>query len=445
MDEKPNQGRPGQKIEIVYRPRTSLNLNPKNPRQHSATQLKKLARSIKAFGFNTAILVDKDLNVIAGHARAQAAERLGIDQVPTICLEHLTERQAQAYIIADNKLAELAEWDESLLTVHLRELASVELDFDLDATGFELAEIDLRLSAVDAPVDATVEPEPSVPAPPTEPISRVGDIWQLGPHLLLCSDALDAASYDRLLQGDRADVVFTDPPYNVPIAGHASGLGRTKHSDFVMASGEMTPEGFTEFLVSACRNMARHSRDGALNYICMDWRHVRELMEAGSTVYSELKNLCVWVKSNAGMGSLYRSQHELVFVYKNGRAPHLNNVQLGRHGRNRSNVWNYPGVATPAGGDEERGLLGLHPTVKPVTLVADVLMDSSPRNGLVLDPFAGSGSTIIAAERTGRRARAVEMDPRYVDVAIRRWQRFTRQTAIHLETGKPFEEDRSRD
>jgi hypothetical protein len=209
--------------------------------------------------------------------------------------------------------------------------------------------------------------------------------------------------------------VFTDTPYNVPIAGHASGLGRNKHSDFVMASGEMTPDEFTQFLLTACSNMARHSRDGSIHFICMDWRHIRELAEAGSKVYSELKNICVWVKSNAGMGSFYRSQHELIFVYKHGCAPHLNNVQLGQFGRNRSNVWSYPGAGTPAGGDEERGLLALHPTVKPVTLVADALMDCSSRNALVLDPFAGSGSTIIAAERTGRRARAIEMDPRFVE------------------------------
>ncbi len=212
-----------------------------------------------------------------------------------------------------------------------------------------------------------------------------------------------------------------------------------------MASGEMTPDAFEQFLLTTCSNMARYSRDGAIHFICMDWRHIRELTAAGDKVYSELKNVCVWVKSNAGMGSLYRGQHEFIFVFKHGRAAHLNNIQLGRFGRNRTNVWEYPGAATPAGGDEERGLLGLHPTVKPVTLVADALMDCSPTKGIVLDPFSGSGSTIIAAERTGRRARAIELDPRFVDVAIRRWQRFTRQKAIHFETGKPFDEDKLHD
>ena len=342
-------------------------------------------------------------------------------------------------MIADNKLAEAATWDDALLREQLTIFTSVELDFDLDALGFELPEIEFLIASDDGPDEPEHETEPEIPGPLSEPISRVGDFWRLGRHLILCGNALEPACYERLLQGELADVVFTDPPYNVPIAGHVSGLGRTKHSDFVMASGEMTPDAFEQFLLTTCSNMARYSRDGAIHFICMDWRHARELAAVGDKVYTELKNICVWVKSNAGMGSFYRSQHEFIFVFKHGRAAHLNNVQLGRFGRNRTNVWEYPGAATPAGGDEERGLLGLHPTVKPVTLVADALMDCSPRKGIVLDPFAGSGSTIIAAERTGRRARAMEMDLRFVDVAIRRWQRFTRQSAIHFETGKPFE------
>jgi DNA modification methylase len=442
MAEKQNRTDAAPKIHVIYRSPAELKPDTKNPNRHSAKQLKQLAKSLKSFGFVVPILVDKELKVVAGHARRAAAEIAGIAQVPTITLDHLSPLQAQAYMIADNKLAQAATWDNDLLKEHLEVLTSVELDFDLAAIGFEPPEIELLIGAGGGAAASVVESEPEVPDPPTEPISRKGDLWKLGSHLLHCADATEAASYERLLKGELADVVFTDPPYNVPIAGHASGLGSTKHSDFVMASGEMTPDAFEHFLLTACSNMARHSRDGAIHFICMDWRHIRELASAGQKVYSELKNLCVWVKSNAGMGSFYRSQHELIFVFKHGHAAHLNNVQLGRFGRNRTNVWEYPGAATPAGGDEERGLLGLHPTVKPVTLVADALMDCSPRKGIVLDPFAGSGSTIIAAERTGRRARAMEMDPRFVDVAIRRWQRFTRQRAIHFETGKVFDEGR---
>ena len=445
MVDKSSSSSAGTKLEIIYRSPADLKPDPKNPHCHSKRQVRQLSKSIESFGFAVPILTDKSSNVIAGHGRLQAAQALGLCQVPTIILEHLTPLQVKALMIADNKLAEAATWDDTLLREQLQIFTSVELDFDLDALGFEVPEIDFLIGSHDAHDKPMYEVEPEVPSPPKKPISRMGDVWKLGPHVLVCGDALEPASYERVLHGKLADVVFTDPPYNVPISGHASGLGRNQHSDFVMASGELTREVFEQFLLSACNNMARYSRDGAIHFICMDWRHIRELGTAGDQVYSELKNICVWVKTNAGMGSLYRSQHELIFVFKSGHGQHVNNIQLGRFGRNRTNVWEYPGAATPAGGDEERGLLELHPTVKPVTLVADALMDCSPRNGIVLDPFAGSGSTIIAAERTGRRARAIELDPRFVDVAIRRWQRFTRQSAIHFETGKPFDEDRSDD
>lgn len=427
-------------IEVVYRAIDSLRVNPANPRQHSAKQIKQLAASITSFGMNVPIAVDTNLNVIAGHGRMLACQSLGIDQVPTICLEHLSPTQAQAFMIADNRLTEIATWDETLLAEHLKELAALELDFDLEAIGFDVGEIDLRIhhASTSQPSQQAAEAE-ELPALRAEPISQAGDLWKLGRHFILCGDALAGASYERLLGGQLADVVFTDPPYNVPIAGHASGLGRTKHDDFVMACGEKTSGEFKQFLGMVCANLARHSRDGSIHFICMDWRHVEELSVAGRKTYGDAKNVCVWVKTNAGMGSLYRSQHEFVFVYKNGKAGHQNNVQLGRFGRNRTNVWSYPGAAMPTRGDEERGLLQLHPTVKPVTLVADALMDCSCPGDIVLDPFAGSGTTIIAAERTGRRARVIDLDPRYVDVTIRRWQTFSRAQAIHATTGQPFE------
>lgn len=427
------------RIEVVYRTIDELKVDPKNPRDHSPKQVKQLVRSIETFGFTSPVLIDRNLKVIAGHGRILAAKKTNLLEIPTICLDHLSPHQATAYMIADNRLTEIATWNDELLAEHLQFLSSLELDFDLDVIGFDIGEIDLRIGNGSSISDEVMDQSEADVDLQETAVTRMGDIWKLGRHLILCGNSLDEDSYKNLLGKDVADVIFTDPPYNVPIAGHASGLGRKKHSDFVMASGEMTSKDFEAFLTDTCRNLVKYSRAGSIHYICMDWRHIDELSAAGRQTYSELKNICVWVKSNAGMGSLYRSQHELVFVYKNGDVPHHNNVQLGRFGRSRTNVWSYQGASAPAAGDEERGLLQLHPTVKPVTLVADALIDCSKPNDVVLDPFGGSGTTIIAAERTGRRARVIEMDPRYVDVAIRRWESFTRQSAVHAFTGKSYQ------
>ena len=257
---------------------------------------------------------------------------------------------------------------------------------------------------------------------------------------MLCGSALDAAAFTALLSDERAAMVFTDPPYNVPIDGHASGLGAIHHRPFPMASGEMDGAEFTSFLSEAFRNLVAFSVDGAVHFICMDWRHVEELLAASRAAYDELKNLCVWVKDNGGMGSLYRSQHELVFVFKHGRQGHRNNVQLGRFGRNRSNVWHYPGANSFARGGGEGNLLALHPTVKPVALVADATLDCSARGDIVLDAFLGSGTTLIAAERTGRRCYGLELDPAYVDTTIRRWQALTGGSARHAASNRNFDD-----
>jgi DNA modification methylase len=239
---------------------------------------------------------------------------------------------------------------------------------------------------------------------------------------------------------DRAATVITDPPYNVRIDGHASGLGAVHHRPFPMASGEMDRAQFTAFLSQTCRNLAAFSFDGALHYIFMDWRHAEELLAAGRDVYGELINLCVWTKHNAGMGSLYRSQHELVFVFKHGRNGHRNNVQLGQFGRNRTNVWHYPGANSFARCGEEGNLSALHPTVKPVAMIADAILDCSARGDIVLDGFLGSGTTVIAAERTGRRCYGLELDPGYVDTIIRRWQALTGGSARHAASGRSFDD-----
>jgi len=428
-------------LEIVYRQIDTVKLDPANPRRHSKKQVRQIANSIEAFGLITPILIDRNGNVIAGHGRLLACRLLGITEVPTLCLDHLTPAQARAFMIADNRLTEIATWDDRLLAQQLKDLSLIGLDFNIEDTGFEMGEIDLRIASLEDPPEATDDPADVLPDVPAGlPLSKLGDVWVLGRHRVLCGNALDPASFMTLMGDERAAMVFTDPPYNVPIDGHASGLGAIHHRDFPMASGEMGRSEFIAFLGQACRNLAAFSADGALTYLCMDWRHIDELLAAAREVYGGPINLCVWTKTNAGMGSLYRSQHELVFVFKQGRGSHRNNVQLGQFGRNRSNVWHYPGANSFARGGEEGNLLALHPTVKPVAMVADAILDCSARGDIVLDAFLGSGTTVIAAERTGRRCYGLELDPAYVDTIIRRWQALTSGSARHAASGRGFDD-----
>jgi DNA modification methylase len=426
---------------IVYRAINQLTPDPANPRRHSRRQVRQIAESIRVFGFNVPILVDRDLNVISGHGRLMACRELGMTEVPTLCLDHLTPAQVRAFMISDNRLTEIATWNNRLLAEQLKDLSLSGLDFSLEVTGFMTAEIDLRINSLDdmpAEGDDPADAAPEAPAGP--PVSKLGDLWLLGHHRLLCGSALDTLAFSALMGQEHAATAFTDPPYNVEIDGNVSGLGAIRHRPFPMAVGEMDKAEFTAFLGQALRNLAAFSTAGSLHYICMDWRHLDELLTAGAEAYGELKNLCVWVKDNAGMGSLYRSQHELVFVFKQRGGAHRNNVQLGQFGRNRSNVWHYPGVNSFARCGAEGNLLALHPTVKPVALVADAILDCSERGGIVLDAFLGSGTTVIAAERTGRRCYAMELDPVYVDTAIRRWQVLTGGKAHHAAGGRLFDD-----
>jgi DNA modification methylase len=428
-------------MSVVYRRIEELKPDPANPRHHSKKHIRQIADSIKTFGFNGPVLVDADLNLIVGHGRVLACRELGWTEVPTLCLDHLSPAQARAFMIADNRLAEIATWDDRLLAQQFKELSLLGLDFSLELTGFEMGEIDLRIASLDDPPETDADPADVVPDVPTSPpLSKIGDTWTLGRHRVLCGNALDAAAYTALMGEEQAAMVFIDPPYNVPIDGHAGGLGVIHHRPFPMATGEMDRAEFTAFLAKAFQNLAAFSVDGSLHYLCMDWRHVEELLAAGRDVYGELKNLCVWVKDNAGMGSLYRSQHELVFVFKHGRDRHRNNVQLGQFGRNRSNVWNYPGANSFARCGEEGNLLALHPTVKPVAMIADAILDCSARGDIVLDAFLGSGTTMIAAERTGRCCYGLELDPAYVDTIIHRWQALTGGSARDTSSGRSFDD-----
>jgi DNA modification methylase len=411
----------------------SLVARASNPRTHSIAQIRQIADSIREFGWTSPVLVDGDDRVIAGHGRLEAAKLLGLAEIPVLRIDHMTETQKRAYVIADNRLAENAGWDDNLLSVELQGL--LEMDFEVTLTGFATAEIDgLLMAGSDDGPDARDElPEAETGFRVCEP----GDLWILGKHRVLCADATRPESWKELMGGELAQMVFTDPPYNVPIGGHVSGLGANKHREFAMASGEMTEDQFTAFLKDVLGNLADHSSDGSIHYVCMDWAHLWELLSAGRAAYDDLKNICVWAKTNGGMGSLYRSQHEMVAVYKKGRAPHVNNVELGRHGRYRTNVWTYAGMNTF--GAERDEALAMHPTVKPVKLVEDAILDCSDRGAIVTDAFLGSGTTLIAAENTGRRCFGLELDPLYVDLIIRRWQAMTGEEAVHAKSGLGFE------
>ena len=420
------------KLVIEQMPIASLTPYSGNARTHSPKQIGEIASSIKAFGFNNPVLVDEGGTIIAGHGRVEAAKVLGLDSVPVIRLEHLSEARKRAYILADNRLAEKAGWDREILAIELQHLSSLDLEFDVTITGFEMAEIDVLLGANEIEADdADVVPMQSGPA-----VTRLGDLWQIGPHRLICGDATDLETSARLLDGANAQMVFTDPPYNVKIDGHVSGLGAVRHREFAFASGEMSETEFISFLERVFANLALRSIDGAIHFVCMDWRHVGEVLAAGKRTYADLKNICVWNKTNGGMGSLYRSQHEMVFVFKHGAAPHINNIELGKHGRYRTNVWTYAGANTFSA--TRVADLAMHPTVKPVALVADAILDCSRRKGIVLDAFAGSGTTLVAAERTGRRGYGIELDPLYCDTILRRVSAIVKVEALLLATGQTF-------
>ena len=422
-------------LTIEHRPPGELKPYARNARIHSPKQIAEMAASIQAFGFNSPVLIDKDNGIVAGHGRVEAAKLLGLAAVPTIRLEQLTEPQKRAYILADNKLAEKAGWDREILAIELQHLMAIEVDFDISATGFEMPEIDVLIDGLDAK-PAKADPADEVPGIQGPAITRHGDIWQIGPHRLICGDSLDPETYARLLDGEKAQLVFTAPPYNVKIEGHVSGLGAAKHREFTMASGEMTEAEFAGFLKLVFANLVEASINGSIHFVAMDWRHIAEVMTAARGTYAEFKNLCVWSKTNGGMGSLYRSQHELVFVFKAGTASHVNNVELGRHGRYRTNVWSYAGANTfSATRDAD---LAMHPTVKPVAMVADAILDCSTRKGIVLDAFAGSGTTLVAAHKTGRRGFGIELDPLYCDVILKRLAKIAKIDAVLAATEQTF-------
>lgn len=421
-------------------PTDKLKANSRRSRTHDERQISMIMGSFSTFGLVNPLVVDQDLVILAGHARLEAAKRLGIIEVPVVRIDHLTETEKRAYVIADNRIAEKAGWDVEVLAEELRFLSQT-IEFETEVIGFDSIELDVLLEPKS---EAEDEPDPAdiIPDVPALATSRLGDVWQLGRHRVLCGSALDRTSYADLIADMRVRMVLTDPPYNVAIQGFVSGLGKTIHREFAMASGEMSDDEFISFLTAALAETAQFSIDGALIYVFMDWRGQFAVMRAAQSLGLRQHNLCVWDKGSGGMGSHYRSQHELCLIYKKGRAPHVNTVELGKNGRNRTNVWRHPGMASFGKGRTEA--LAMHPTVKPVNLLADAIKDASHRGDLILDPFLGSGSTIIAAEKTGRVCRGIELDPLYVDTIVRRFESFAGVEATLIGSSATFEAVRRR-
>jgi DNA modification methylase len=434
MSEVPTKQR---QLSITYQAASELKPRSSNPRLHSKKQLAQIANAIRRFGFTNPVLIDDSNGVIAGHGRLEAAKLIGLSEVPTVRLSDLSQAEIRAYVIADNKLAESAGWDRTLLGLELRYLAELEIDLDVTITGFEVPEIDILIGKVASPAHEADEADSFVEPNGGPAVTRPGDIWRIGAHRLICGDSTKAETYQALLGDQRAQMVFSDPPYNVPIAGHVAGLGQIQHREFTMACGEMSEAEFTAFLGGVLAHLAAYSVSGAIHFLCIDWRHSGDMLAAARGVDAELKNICVWAKTNAGMGSFYRSQHELVCVFKSGVAPHINNIELGKYGRHRTNVWSYAGVS---GFGTARADLQLHPTVKPVAMVEDAIRDCSRRKSIILDPFIGSGTTLVAAEQAGRLGFGIEIDPLYCDVALRRLHAVCGLEAVLEPSGERFEE-----
>ena len=411
----------------------SLVPNPRNARTHTDKQISQIAASIERFGWLVPIIVDDQGMIAAGHGRWMAARQMGCACVPVIRACFLTDADRRAFALAENRIADLSGWDEDILGEELTAL--FEDGYELEITGFGTADLDLT---IEVPTSEDGPEPPPVPVAAIDAATRVGDLWLCGPHRVLCGDARDAANWERLLGDDKASLVFADPPYNVKIEGHVSGNGRNRHREFVMDAGEMSAPEFTAFLRAIFRNCVRFSKEGSIHYHAMDWRHMRELLDAADGVYDEHKQLIVWKKNNGGQGAFYRSQHELVFVFKAGRAKHINNFGLGGSGRYRTNVVEYAGANTFRKGRDAD--LAAHSTVKPVALVADFILDCSHRGDLVVDPCLGSGTTLIAAHRAGRRGAALELDPGYVDTALRRISEVTGFEPVLAADGRTFSE-----
>lgn len=414
-------------MKLELRAIASLKGLKKRVRRSDVEQVERVARSIAKLKQAVPILIDQSGTIINGHIVAQAMSELGESEVWCAVIEHLDEDECNLLHVALNRTAETGSFDIEALGELCIEFD--DLGFDLGVTGFSLPELDIIMT----PSMGDAQEEEAPVDLPKFAVSQLDDLWILGEHKLLCGDATDPDAYMVLLEGELADVIFTDMPWNIPIKGFASGLGKTKHQDFVQGAGEMSEDEFIAFACDFHELGAKHLVKGGMFYSCIDFRSVHIIMAAGMASGLRHLNTAVWNKGSGGMGMLYRNAHEFVVIFCNGQKPALNNIQLGKHGRDRTNVWSYPGANRK--GSSANKALALHPTSKPTELVRDALLDVTKPGDLVLDMFMGSGTTIMAAESSGRRARGIELDPIYVDVIIKRWEQATGGTAIHAETG----------
>ena len=409
-----------------------LNQAPSDPKRYSARDKKKAVAIVRHHGVRLPLVIAPDGSVLAGFVAVLAARELGIEQLPVLVADDLPEPQLRLLSLALNRFCELGEFDDEALGALVIDLEVSIPDLDPESFGFEVAEIDIAIDAAKGRKPA----KPEVAPPDGPPVTVPGDIWLLGDHRVGCGDAADPASYAALLAGEKAGMVFTDPPYGCPVKGFVS---TRDHREFVQGSGELDGEALTAFFSSWCRCIVDVTEPGAIVELCIDWRSMPRLLAAAGETFGGLVNLAVWVKDRAGMGSFLRSQHELVLIYRVPGAQHRNNVELGRHGRSRTNVWSYPSAMTFSRNGDEGDLLASHPTPKPRELVADAILDCTKRRAIVLDPFLGSGTTLVAAEKTGRRCVGFDLDPLYVDFAIRRWQVMSERKAVHAVTGLAFD------
>jgi DNA modification methylase len=407
-----------------------LVLPSRNVRKIDPAQVRRVVNSIREAGFCSPVLIDRQNNVLDGVARVEAAKLLGLRRIPCVLADHLDRQTGRLLRLAINRLGEMGTWDFEMLKLEFEEL--VVQDAPVEITGFSHIEIDQIL--LDDGVSAT-EPGPVAPEPDAAPVARLGDHFILGEHQVVCGDATDPRVLAALMGDDRARLLLTDEPYNVPIAGNVT---RGAHREFAMASGEMSNEQFQSFNERWMAAALPYLHDGALLGTFIDWRGNPIVHAAAAKLNLTPINLVVWVKTNAGMGSLFRSQHELLPLFKKGNSSHINNVALGKHGRWRSNVWTYPG-ASSLGSDARRGLQD-HPTVKPVAMLEDAMLDLTNRGDVVLDPFLGSGSALIAAEKVARKCRGIELDPLYVDVILCRYSAFSGKPVTLRSTGESFSE-----
>lgn len=439
-----NSFTPANEYRVETRSVSEIKIDKNHPKKVSKKQAEKAATCVRASRLMPFVLLDSSGHLVVGEEWLAAAKILGIEEIQVLLAESMTEAQIRQFRMAYYRIQEDGEWNKNNLAAEFRYLINAELtceiDFTVDATGFEFAEIDIILGEGDEQ-----EEDPSLTAPEIDPnkpvISKSGDLWNLGRHSIICGDSLDPATHQKLLQDIRVQLINSDPPYNIKICGFASGNGAVKHAEFSMASGEMSSGEFDEFLYLAILYTLTRLDQGCCIYLSIDWRHIDQLQAAAKRCGLTLLNICVWDKGVGGMGSLYRSQHEFVLVYRKGKTQHQNNIMLGKYGRNRTNLWQYPSANMSK---EGREALKDHPTPKPVAMIADIIKDVTKPNDVIFDPFLGGGTTIIAAEKTDRRGYGIELDPRYVDVTIRRWQVLTGQQAIHAETGLAFAEHEQR-